>query len=176
MKKELDVEHTIVNQITSLIDIKYLEHASLHLKENKGDKDSIIISVENNPWRNDVIKGNMLYGRIKTSGKAQYVQISSRYSSILDEINIAYTSNKTEQNEDMIRLGLSDLNALLSNPTELFIEVINFMFINSISFAEFGCCSKYAECEKQGKCLHTDQLYATACQLQKHLKRTGKIE
>lgn len=176
MKKEIETEQKIVKQIISLIDIKYLDKASLQLKENKGDKDSIIISVENNPWRNGVIKGDMLFGRIKTGGKVQYVQLKERYSSLFGRMNIAYTSNQSEQNEDMIRIELSDFISLVNTPTELFIEVINSMFINNISFIEFGCCSKHEECEKQGKCLHTDQLYATACQWQKHLKRTGKFE
>lgn len=174
-KKDIEKEQDIVCRIIALIKPKYLEKAALTLRQNKGEKDSMIITIENNPWRNGVIKGDMLFGRIKTGKNKQYVQINYSFSRTLRKMNIPYTANRTELKESKIRIELSDFCDLLESPTDNFVELLNNIFLRCISFNEFGCCSKYAECEQQGKCLHIDQLYATACQWQKHLKRTGKI-
>lgn len=176
MKKDLEKERMIVDRISELIIPDYFNNAELQIQENKDAKDSIIIKIGNNTWRNGVIKGDMLFGRIKTGGKAEYLQIKNRYSHIFNKLKVELTSNKTEQNEGMIRIKLSDFCGLLNAPTELFVKTLNSIYIDNISFAPFGCCSKYAECEKERKCLHCDQLYATACQWQKHLKRTGEFE
>lgn len=176
MKKDLEKERMIVDRISEFIIPDYLNNAELQIQENKDAKDSIIIKIGNNTWRNGVIKGDMLFGRIKTGGKAEYLQIKNRYSHIFNKLKVELTSNKTEQNEGMIRIKLSDFCGLLTAPTELFVKTLNSIYIDNISFAPFGCCSKYAECEKEGKCLHCDQLYATACQWQKYLKRTDKFE
>lgn len=176
MKKEKDIERQIVGDILALIKPEYLEKSTLVLQENKGDKDSIVITIENNPWRNGMIKGDRLFGRIKTGGKLQYVQIKRKHSLFLNKLHINYTANKSEQKEEFVRIDLADFCSLLENPTSKAVELINRIYLNAISFPEFGCCSKYAECEKEGKCLHIDQLYATACQWQKYLKRTGKFE
>ena len=164
MKKNIEEEQVIVNKISKLIKPDYLNNAELHIQENKDAKDSIIIKIRNNTWRNGVIKGDMLFGRIKTGGKTEYLQIRDSYSHIFKRLNVEFTSNKTEQNENMIRIKLSDFCNLLNEPTELFINTMNSIYIDNILFASFGCCSKYIDCEKQGKCLHCDQLYATACQ------------
>lgn len=176
LKKEIEKEQKIVASIISLINDKYLDKATITLQENKSEKDSIIIVVENNPWRNGVIKGDLLFSRVKTGGKVQYVHFKKTYSHLFDKLRVSYTSNKSERDEGMIRIALSDFCNLLDHPTEDFIKSLNYMYLNNISFSEFGCCSKYADCEKAGKCLHTDQLYATACQYQKLMKRTGKFE
>lgn len=171
MEKDIEKEQLIINQISTFINPEYLDTAKLILQVNKDAKDSIIIKVENNPWRNGVIKGDLLFARIKTGGKIQYIQVKKKYSDSFEKMGIEYTSNQSEQNEDMIRINLSDFCSLLDKSTDLLVQTINSIFINNVCFSEFGCCSKYEECEKQEKCLHTDQLYATACQWQKHLKK-----
>lgn len=176
MNKAIEQEQQIVDLVSSIIKSDYLNGASLSLQQNKGDKDSITITVNNNPWRNGVINGDMLFGRIKTGGKVQYIQVKSKYSDLFSEMGLSYTSNKSESDEGMIRIGLSEFCSLLAEPTELFVQTANLMFTDNISFAKFGCCSKYSECKKEGKCLHTDQLYATACQWQKHLKGNEQFE
>lgn len=176
MTKNLAKEKMIVDNISTLIKPEYLNHAALVLQENVDSKDSILIKLENNPWRNGVIKGDLLFGRIKTGGKIEYLQVKKSYSDYFNNMNISYSSNKTELNEDMIRINLSDICAMLDDPTELFVQTINTIYINNISFTPFGCCSKYSECQKEGKCLHTDQLYATACQWRKHLKGSETFE
>lgn len=176
MNKDLEMEQQIVDKITALIKPEYLHNAKLDLQINKREKDSIIIIVGNNPWRNGVIKGDMLLCRVKTCGKIKYVQVKKKYSTLFNKMNITYSNNSSEQNEDMIRIDLSDFTALIDNPTDDFIKAVNLMYLNGISFPEFGCCSKYKECEQAEKCLHIDPLYATACQYQKLMKRSGKFE
>lgn len=39
---------------------------------------------------------------------------------------------------------------------------------------KFGCCGKYAECSKEGKCIHDNKFYAKACWYRKNLE-SGKI-
>lgn len=176
MKKDIALEQQIVDRISALIKSEYLDGALLCLKQNKGDKDSLNITVDNNPWRNGVINGDMLFGRIKTGGKIQYLQVKNKYSHFFKQMGVPYEAKKTDEDNDMIRINLSDFCSLLDAPTELLTHTINTMYIDNIAFAGFGCCSKYAECEIQGMCLHTDQLYATACQWQKHLKRSDRFD
>lgn len=175
MNKDIEMEQQIVDKITALIKSENLHLAKILLQENKGN-DSIIIKLENNPWRNGVIKGDMLLCRVKTGGKIQYVQVKKKYSTLFNKMNIKYSNNSSEQNEDMIRIDLSDFTSLIDNPTDDFIKAVNLMYLNGISFPEFGCCSKYKECEQAEKCLHIDPLYATACQYQRMMKRSGKFE
>lgn len=75
-----------------------------------------------------------------------------------------------------ININLHDFIVYLNDPTDEFIKILNRIFTSNILFHEFGCCSKYEDCEKAGKCLHIDQLYALGCQYKKVLKRTGKFE
>ena len=175
MKKDIETEQQIVDKITALIKPENLHLAKILLQENKGN-DSIIIKLQNNPWRNGVIKGDLLFAKIKTGGKVQYINIKDKFSFWMNKMNVEYTSTKTEQKADMIRIDLSDFTVLLDNPTDDFIKAVNLMYLNGISFPEFGCCSKYKECEQAEKCLHIDPLYATACQYQKLMKRKGVFE
>lgn len=34
---------------------------------------------------------------------------------------------------------------------------------------EFGCCDKYKECSEKGRCVHTNAMFATACQYKRNL-------
>ena len=175
LKKDIEMEQQIVDKITALIKPENLDHAKILLQKNKGN-DSIIIKLENNPWRNGVIKGDMLLCRVKTGGKIQYVQVKKKYSTLFNKMNIKYSNNSSEQNEDMIRIDLSDFTSLIDNPTDDFIKAVNLMYLNGISFPEFGCCSKYKECGPARKCLHIDPLYSTSCQYKKFLQRIGRIK
>ena len=83
---------------------------------------------------------------------------------------------ESESKYDWIRIELQSFLKLLNDPSHDFIQAINDMFVECIAFPSFGCCSKYAECEKAGNCLHTDQLYATACQWRNHIKGSGKYD
>lgn len=176
MDKTKEYDQTIVDKIARLINPEYLDKAELKLQIKTDNTNSIRIALENNLWRNDLVKGNSFFANIKSSGKNPYINFKSNYAFQFKKINIEYTSNITEKNAELIRISLPVFLEHLENASGEFIEILNEMFLRNISFPEFGCCSKQPECEKAGKCLHSDQLYATACQYQKLMKRTGKFE
>lgn len=176
MEKTREYDQMIVDKIAKLIKPEYLDSAELKLQIKTDGSNSIRIMLGNNPWRNDVVKGNAFFANIKSSGKTPYINFKENFAYQFRKLGIECTANQTEQKAEFIRISLPVFMEHLYNPSEDFIKLINKIFLRNISFPEFGCCSKYAECEKAGKCLHVDQLYATACQYQKLLKRTGKFE
>ncbi len=174
---KIQQEQEMVAKLKQLIDPAYLYESDLILNENKGDFDTVRIRINDcNPWRNGSIKGDLLFCRIKIGSKTKYINLKKKYSSIIADVGLAYTSTKSESDNDFIRITLTDFFQLLNTPSEQFKKIINQIYLDSISFPAFGCCSKMNECRKADKCLHADQLYATACQYQKLMKRTGKFE
>ncbi len=171
-----EYDQKIVDKISNLIKPEYLNKAKLILQVKSDSSNSIRIILENNPWRNGVVKGNSFFANIKSYGKITYINFKNEYAYYFTILGIKYTANKSEITSEYIRIKLSDFIDLLEEPTADFINMINEVFLNNISFPQFGCCSKYEKCKEQGECLHIDQLYATACQWQKHIKRTDKID
>lgn len=165
----------IIEKVKNLINEEYMEHADLELNFNAGNIHSALIKLENNPWRNGVIKGDLLFAQIKCSGNVKYIRFKKQFNCHLDELGIKYTANKTEGKVDTIRANLSDFKNCLDNPSKNFINMLNVMFLKNIGFSEFGCCGKQKECERKGKCTHNDKLYSTACQFKKLMQRSGKI-
>lgn len=155
----------IVEKIKSYIDPKYLYCADMSLVLNIGEENSVVISLENNSWRNGAMNGSKLFAKINADRKSKYILFD------------ASTEHLFEGGQGIsLKTELDAFMKHLVKPSQDFVSLMNAIFLKVISFSNFGCCSKYAECEKQGKCLHPDQLYATACQWQKHLKRSGKFE
>lgn len=154
-----------------MIEPKYLSESNIEFKLNSDTAHSGVISLKNNPWRNGKINGDMLLIRIKAEGEKRFIYLKSSLSHLLDESNIEYSASPTEEKNGVIKVDLNIFKAMFDKEDRRIKTIINAAFLRAISFTEFGCCSKYEECEKQGKCLHTDQLYATACQWQKHLKK-----
>ena len=176
MKKDIEMEQQIVDKITALIKPENLHLAKILLQENKGN-DSIIIKLENNPWRNGFIKGDIILARIKTNGDNPYLNFKNKFLYLFDGMDIKYLPvSDLETEYDWARVELNSFVKLLDNPTEDFIKAINAIYLGNAIFPEFGCCSKHMECTKAGRCLHIDPLYATACQYQKLMKRKGVFE
>lgn len=170
MGESKSIGEQIVKKISSLIKPCFLESSKLSLQENISKLDSIVIKLDNNPWRNGVIKGNIIFARIKPNGDQPYINIKNKFSDLFSVFDIVQLSvPESESQYDWIRIELQSFLKLLNNPSDSFIQAINDMYIGCIEFPAFGCCSKYAECQKEGKCLHTDQLYATACQYRKNV-------
>ena len=166
----------ITEKIIPLIQPQYKQGAYTDINRNVGGENPIVIRLDNNPWRNGLIKGDIVFAAVKFGKEQQYMLFKKKFSCYFDKLGIKCTSNTTEKEKDMIRVNLPDFKSLLDSPTEEFIKIINDMYIGNISFPEFGCCSKHMECTKADKCLHLDSLYATACQYQKMMKRSGKFE
>lgn len=169
MNKEF--EQQIADKINALILPENLDHARILLQENAGSLDSIVIRLENNPWRNGVIKGDIILARIKTSGDTQYLNFKDKFLPLFNGMNIKLLPvPDAESQYDWARVDLHSFMELLNAPTEDFIKAVNTIYLGSIVFPEFGCCSKFKECTEKKKCVHIDKLYSTACQYRKIIR------
>lgn len=169
MNKEF--EQQVTNRINALILPKNLDHAEILLQENTGSLDSIVIRLENNPWRNGVIKGNIILARIKANGDTQYLNFKDKFLPLFNGMNIKLLPvPDAESQYDWARVDLHSFMELLNAPTEDFIKAVNTIYLGSIVFPEFGCCSKFKECTEKKECVHIDKLYSTACQYQKIIR------
>lgn len=64
---------------------------------------------------------------------------------------------------------------LWSDSTVKFIKDVIVYFVEAFEPSDkFGCCGKYLECSKAGKCLHANKFYAKACWYRKNLE-SGNI-
>ena len=168
-------EQQIVDKINALILPENLDHAKILLQENTNNLDSIVIRLENNPWRNGVIKGDIIFARIKTNGDTQYLNFKNKFLSLFNGTNIKLLPvPDAEAQYDWARVGLNSFIELLNAPTKDFIKSVNEIYLGSIVFPEFGCCSKYKKCFEKKECVHSDRLYSTACQYRKIINNIDK--
>lgn len=169
MNKEF--EQQVADRINALILPENLDHAKILLQENAGSLDSIVIRLENNPWRNGVIKGDIILARIKTNGDTQYLNFKDKFLPLFNGMNIKLLPvPDAESQYDWARVDLHSFMELLNAPTEDFIKAVNTIYLGSIVFPEFGCCSKFKECTEKKECVHIDKLYSTACQYRKIIR------
>ena len=160
-----DVEELILSIITNKIDSRYLESANLTVNENKGSVNSIVISLKPTIYR-QIVANSVLFCRVKTNGKISYVGFSDKYETLFQKYNVPFQKAK----DGFLRIDVS----YFINNSENFSEILNSIFIQSFNFPAFGCCSRFKECSKEGKCVHPDIIYATACSYRKNLDN-GKI-
>lgn len=169
MNKEF--EQQVADRINALILPENLDHAKILLQENAGSLDSIVIRLENNPWRNGVIKGDIILARIKANGDTQYLNFKDKFLPLFNGMNIKLLPvPDVESQYDWARVELNSFMELLNAPTEDFIKAVNTIYLGSIVFPEFGCCSKFKECTEKKECVHIDKLYSTACQYRKLIR------
>lgn len=170
-------EQQIVDKINALILPENLDHAKILLQENTNNLDSIVIRLENNPWRNGVIKGDIIFARIKTNGDTQYLNFKNKFLSLFNGTNIKLLPvPDAEAQYDWARVELNSFIELLNAPTKDFIKSVNEIYLGSIVFPEFGCCSKFKECSEKEECVHSDRLYSTACQYRKFIGKKNKMK
>lgn len=67
MERTRDFDQQIVDKLANFINPDYLSTAKLLLQVNKVEN-SIVIRIDNNPWRNGVIKRDIVFARIKSTG------------------------------------------------------------------------------------------------------------
>ncbi len=176
MDKTREYDQMIVDKIIKLIDPEYLKEAKIKLVVLKNTSNIIRVSLDVNPWRYGLINGDIFFARINSSGDNPSITFFGKFNEDFSILGMNYTEEKLFTVRNCINVDLNDFVSYLNNPTAKFIKVLNNIFISDILINEFGCCSKYSECEKTGKCLHIDQLYALGCQYKKVLKRTGIFE
>lgn len=163
-----------LKRLTELISEDYLKNASLELQENKNDANSFVISSPMTAYRPKINK--VLFARINLKSKTPYISFREKYKPLFDKINIPTYEMKSDAG--YFRIAIDDffcdnLFKDVSIKKDLS-EVLNKMFLDCMNFPTFGCCSKYNQCSDMKKCIHDDQLYATACMYRKNLD-AGRI-
>lgn len=162
-------EKDVLDYLTKLLNPQLLQTASLNWQNNLSVYDSIVIEVENNPYRNGV-SNKFLFCRIRLTGKQPYISFSMRHTPLLELFKNSLCSIASEPT--FMRI---DLNAFLEYPdSETLAKVLDKVFLDSFNFPTFGCCSQYEKCSREKHCTHPDLLYATACMYRKNLE-AGKI-
>lgn len=154
----------------NLISDDFLVNAELTLQENINGVNSFVISSPMTAYRSDI--NNVLFARIKVNGKRPYISFKSKYKYMFDKLDIPTYEVKSDTGYFRIDLDEFFNSSLLQYDFDIndLSKILNTIFLDSMSFQSFGCCSKYKECSYAKKCLHSDQLYATACMYRKNLE------
>lgn len=140
---------------------------SLSIKYEKSDDITksvyfIKATAKKSDWHcEDVVKTIL---KVKTSGKP-LILISENYISLLKQNGIPFKKIKSSVD---LQIEVNDFDNI---PDSLLKELLLEIMEKSFAFAVFGCCSKYSDCEKAGKCLHVDTVYSMFCQYKKIIER-----
>lgn len=159
-------DNDILERIKSFINPEFLTSSKLFIRENKSSYNSYMIEAKQTVYRIG-FDARVLFARIKTTGKLHYISFSSTHKKRIDGI-----FNYNEKN-GFLEIDISEfLDKIASSPDAQ--KALNSIFINSFSFARFGCCARYKECSKEKKCIHPDPIYSNSCEYRHHLE-TGRI-
>ncbi len=163
------IEISVLNKITENINPLYFETADMRVKENNENSsyNSIVIDTSPTVYRQSS-PSEVLFCRVKTKGKTSYISFPPTKKAEIDKLGIEYI---TTNSDDFLRIDIDKFLNLTEN--ENFSSVMHDLFLKSFSFPKFSCCSRYKECSEQGKCVHPDLIYATACDYKKNLD-TGR--
>ena len=145
-------EQQIVDKINALILPENLDHAKILLQENAGSIDSIVIRLENNPWRNGVIKGDIIFARINLQGFIGIVKNcfksfekykEFKVSKILSANNIKKFINNRILVKAFICFIIRSLNIIYELATAITVDsvpntIIKERMLNTLSFISFG--------------------------------------
>ena len=132
---------------------------------------SINISLPYTVYRENV--SDSLFARLKTEKEVKYISFKEKYKNRFENHGILTYGIKSEP--DFFRIPLDEFSKIeeLKNDPD-FIQLIEDIFLDALTFEPFGCCHKYVECSDAKKCLHDDLIYATACMYRKNLEQ-GRI-
>lgn len=160
-----DIE--VVKMMESLIEPSFLSGSSLVLQENSAYS-SVLIKSPATPYRSGANKDkSMLFCRIKSTKKIRYVAFPATYEE--DFSAAGFKLSKIESDSEFVRISIDEFVEKIESAK----PALNKIFRRAFSFSSFGCCSRYKECSEQERCIHEDQLYATACMYRKNLE-SGK--
>nr|WP_316612649.1 hypothetical protein [uncultured Ruminococcus sp.] len=163
----MNTTENYVEIIKSLIYPQYLETASLELRDNKTQFKSLVISSPATPYRSSV--NNLVFCRLKTEGKARFLAFRSAYYQAFCDLLMQPYQIKSDT--EYCRIALDDFTAAYKLITGELANLLNKIFVETMSFSAFGCCSRYCECSNVHKCIHPDQLYATACSYRQNMEK-----
>lgn len=172
MEKNAAFDKEVLSKIKEVIRKDYLETSDLVLQVNAGDSpyNSININLQPTPYRSDYTGNNkaILFCRIKSGGNVKYISFYDKYKKAFENLGLKCSSIKSDVG--FVRVDLDDFVDKLNELDKL----LNKIFISSVSFETFGCCSRYKKCSEERKCIHDDLLYSSACMYRKNLEN-GKI-
>ena len=137
----------------------------------KNFEKSINISLPYTVYRENF--SDSLFARLKTEKEVKYISFKEKYRNRFENHGILTYGIKSEP--DFFRIPLDEFSKIeeLKNDPD-FIQLIEDIFLDALTFEPFGCCHKYVECSDAKKCLHDDLIYATACMYRKNLEQ-GRI-
>lgn len=146
------------------------KNISIIQNNNTSNLDSILISSPATPWRDK--KNNILFAKIREDGRRPFIGFKIKFKEWFDKNGIETYSIKSDSG--YLRIALSDFDKIEEDNVLFkdFALLVNEMFIDAMCFPSFGCCSRYQECAELKKCVHQDQVYATACMYRKNLEKT----
>ncbi len=75
---------------------------------------------------------------------------------------------KAKSDIGFLRIDLNIFYSYINEP-EILSPILRIIFMDLFSFTPFGCCDKFERCSDERKCIHSDLIYATACQYRKNL-------
>lgn len=165
------MEHYL-DYLKQLMPADYLKEAELTFNHNISGYESIMITSSANKYRKPV---NNMFARIKTTGKNPYISFKDKYISKFK--NIGFEVYQIKSDTGYFRIPLNSFftqDLFLQLHIEEIKQLLSSIFVDTLNFDSFGCCSLYEECSNSKKCLHEDILYSTACMYRKNLEN-GKI-
>ncbi len=158
-----------LNFIREKINPRFFNTSKLYVKENVSGYNSIMICANVTAY-NDT-KKDVLFAKIKSSGKNPYIAFDQKYKRDFETVGYDCYSIKSDLTFFRIKIDNFINNSFLINEM-LLKELLNKIYGESLSFSSFGCCSRYEECSEKMNCVHPDLLYAAAaCQWKKKLDK-----
>lgn len=154
----------IFERIKNCINKQYLEFVEIVLREsnNKNENAYYIVAIASpSLWRPN--KSEKTLAKIKVGKNVSFIAFKKTYKKKFEKKDIDYTTIKSE---DFIRITFEEFNSI---DKQVLNQIINDVLLESFSFSPFGCCGKYKECQEKHFCVHSDQLYSTACQFKKFI-------
>jgi hypothetical protein len=160
----------ILERIINALDPDYINLCTIKPTNNKGTPyRSIIVNAHSTTYRNEDTR--LLFARLKTGGKKNYISFNIEYEHLFTKVGIEYYLIKSEPT--FIRIDLDNFISLMDKHAE-FSHIMQTIFNDLFTGESFSCCSRYAECSDEKRCTHPDLIYALNCYYKENLI-AGKI-
>ncbi|NLX02205.1 MAG: hypothetical protein GXY40_06715 [Syntrophomonadaceae bacterium] len=157
-------EQELINKIIDMFEPDFKPFYDISVKENKGAANSIVIDCRGT-YFHDAIKG-ALFARIQINGATPYISFNDKYESLFKVAEIPFYKAKSDIG--FLRIDLNIFYSYINEP-EILSPILRIIFMDLFSFTPFGCCDRFEKCSDERKCIHSDLIYATACQYRKNL-------
>ena len=159
-------DYEIIETIKSMVDAKFRDEVKIYIRNSADEKSIVSFATKPSFYTNGESK-NYLICHVKQSGKIHFVSFPFRTLKVIEAEHIPYTRTKSS---DFLRI---DFEYFFENwQNESLKKLVNASFMDAISTSNsFGCCSKYASCEQEHRCLHDDKIYSLGCQWRKLIEK-----